>query len=60
MGAPQFGNKEAWTTVTAKGLEKVYNNAINGINGMPPKGGVSDLTDVQLKKVVDYMISESK
>lgn len=60
MGAPEVGNRDAWTAVTAKGIEKVYHNAINGINGMPPKGGVMDLTDKQLKEVVDYMISESK
>jgi cytochrome c len=38
----------------------VNENAINGINGMPPKGGAMDLTDAQIKEVVDYMVGASK
>lgn len=59
MGAPVVGNKKAWAAVTGKGMESVYQNAINGINGMPPKGG-TDLPDNELKAVVDYMVSQSK
>ena len=59
MGAPVVGNKAAWAKVTSKGMDAVYHNAINGINGMPPKGG-TDLADQDLKAVVDYMISLSK
>jgi cytochrome c len=60
IGAPILGDKEAWATVTAKGIDKVYHNAINGINSMPPKGGNMDLTDEQMKEVIDYMINSSK
>ncbi len=59
MGAPAVGDKAAWTAVLEKGIDKVYANAINGINGMPPKGGTS-LDDAKLKEVVDYMIGASK
>lgn len=59
MGAPVVGDKKAWEKVTAKGMDTVYHNAINGINGMPPKGG-TDIADTDLKAVVDYMISLSK
>jgi cytochrome c len=59
MGAPVVGDKKAWAKVTSKGMGTVYGNAINGINGMPPKGG-TDLADTDLKAVVDYMISLSK
>ena len=59
MGAPVVGNKTAWAKVTSKGMDVVYHNAINGINGMPPKGG-TDLADQDLKAVVDYMVSLSK
>lgn len=60
MGAPPFGDKAAWINVTQKGMDKVYSNAINGINGMPPKGGAMDLTDAQMKEVIDYMVESSK
>jgi len=58
-GAPVLGDKAAWAAVLEKGIDKVYANAINGINGMPPKGGTS-LDDAKLKEVVDYMIKKSK
>ena len=60
IGAPVVGDKEAWIEVTAKGLDKVYHNAINGINGMPAKGGNMDLSDSDMKVIIDYMISASK
>jgi len=59
MGAPVFGNKEAWAKVLKQGKDTVYKNAINGKNGMPPKGGTS-LSDDEIKQVVDYMIESSK
>jgi len=50
MGAPVVG----------KGMDAVYANAINGTEGgMPPKGG-TDMSDDQIKAVVDYMVSQSK
>jgi len=59
MGAPAVGDAKAWAAVTAKGIDSVYSNGINGINGMPPKGG-SALSDADFKSVVDYMINQSK
>jgi cytochrome c len=60
MGAPAVGDKAAWTAVLEKGIDQVYHNAINGINGMPPKGGAMDLSEAQMKEVVDYMVESSK
>jgi cytochrome c len=60
MGAPAVGDKAAWAAVLKKGIDKVNENAINGINGMPPKGGAMDLTEAQMKEVVDYMVGASK
>ena len=59
MGAPVTGDKSAWDAVTAKGMDEVYANGINGINAMPPKGG-TDLSDQDFKSIVDYMINPSK
>lgn len=59
IGAPVLGDKAAWAKVTAKGIEKVYHNGINGVNAMPPKGG-TDLSDEKMKEIIDYMINSSK
>jgi cytochrome c len=59
MGAPRVGDKKAWAAVLKKGIDKVYHNALNGVNGMPPKGGTS-LPDDKIKEVVDYMVSQAK
>jgi len=60
MGAPDVGNKGAWAKVLNQGLETVYKNALNGKNGMPPKGGAMALSDDQIKDIVNYMLEESK
>lgn len=60
MGAPAVGSKSAWATVMEKGMDKVNHNAINGINGMPAKGGAADLTDDQVKEIVKFMVESSK
>jgi len=60
MGAPEVGNKAAWAKVAEQDLDAIYHNAINGKNGMPPKGGAMGLSDEQVKQVVDYMLEEGK
>ena len=59
MGAPAVGDKKAWEAVLKQGIDKVYDNAINGKGGMPPKGGAS-LSDDKIKEIVDYMVGASK
>jgi len=59
MGAPMLGDKKAWAPRLKQGMDKVYSNAIHGLNGMPPKGGTS-LPDDKIKEIVDYMVSQSK
>lgn len=59
IGAPVVGDKDAWAAVMEKGLDKVYENGINGINAMPPKGGAG-MSDDEFKVIVDYMIEASK
>ena len=60
MGAPMVGDAEAWHEVTAKGFDKVLYNAVNGVGGMPPKGGNEDLKPSNLKEIVEFMINSSK
>ena len=60
LGAPVVDNKDALAKVVEKGIDAVYNNALNGVNAMPPKGGHMDTSDEEIKKIVDYMINSSK
>lgn len=59
MGAPAIGDAKGWAAVMKKGMPAVYKNGIEGINGMPAKGG-SNLSEAEFKLVVDYIISLSK
>lgn len=39
-----------------KGLDTLTQNAVNGLNAMPPRGGRADLSDEQVRVIVEYMI----
>ncbi|MDB2562007.1 c-type cytochrome [Sulfurimonas sp.] len=60
MGAPAVGNIEAWRELMVKGKEKVVYNSINGMGGMPAKGGNPDLLPSDVKLIVEFMIDSSK
>jgi len=69
-GAPVTGDKEEWATRLAKGREAVYLLAIQGFESpvddegrtavMPAKGARLDLSDDDIKALVDYMIAASQ
>ena len=59
-GSPKIADKEAWAPRIATGVETLYLSAINGKGVMPPKGGNMNLSDDQIKAVVDYMVSQSQ
>jgi len=60
MGAPAVGDASAWAAVMKKGMDKVLVNAIKGTGGMPPKGGNADLSDADIKEIIEYMVGASK
>ena len=60
MGAPAVGDADAWADVMAKGMKKVVHNSINGTGGMPPRGGNMDLSDADVKAIVEFMVNSSK
>ncbi|HHB93043.1 MAG TPA: cytochrome c5 family protein [Thioploca sp.] len=55
-GAPKISEKKDWQQRIIKGKDVLIQNAINGINIMPPKGGNSNLTDEEVKLAVQYML----
>jgi len=60
MGAPVVGVPSSWDDVMVKGMEKVIVNAIDGVGGMPPKGGNMDLTNTEIKQIVEFMVNSGK
>jgi len=59
-GAPVMGDKKAWKARIAQGMESLYKNGIKGKGAMPPKGGAAGLSDTEFKKVVDFIVNQSK
>jgi cytochrome c5 len=55
LNAPKLGDRAAWQPRLAQGMATLYQHAINGIRGMPPKGGNTALSDAEVKAAVDYM-----
>ncbi len=60
MGAPAVGDPNTWKSVMKKGMEAVLVNAIKGTGGMPPKGGNMDLSDADIKEIVEFMINSKQ
>lgn len=58
-GAPKFGDKDAWAKYIKQGYESLVQNAIHGINAMPPKGGNASLDDFEVARAVVYMTNHS-
>lgn len=55
LGAPKNGDKAAWDDRLAKGLDATLQNAINGINAMPPKGNCLNCSDDELMAAIKFM-----
>lgn len=63
-GAPKFGDKTAWASRVAQGVDVLKSHAKQGYKGnsgfMPPKGGRGDLSDEAVEAAVEYMVSQVK
>jgi cytochrome c5 len=59
-GAPKFGDKGAWKPRIAQGLDTLYDHALHGFKGMPPRGGNAGLSDEAVKAAVRHMVDHSK
>ncbi len=54
-GAPQIGDRAAWTPRLTRGVDALVGSAIHGHGGMPPRGGQANLTDGELRAAILYM-----
>ena len=58
-GAPKIGDRAAWIPRLKQGLDVVVRSAINGHGAMPPRGGMADLTDAEVRTAITYMFNQS-
>lgn len=58
--SPVRGDVAAWEPRLEKGLDTLYQNAINGFNNnaMPPKGLCMDCSEDTIRATVDYIIAD--
>jgi cytochrome c5 len=58
-GAPKIGDKQAWSKRASQGLSSLTAHALTGIRQMPSHGGSPDLTDLEIKRAITYMVNRS-
>lgn len=54
-GAPQAGDRTAWTPRLAQGREVLLDHAITGYKGMPPMGGCTQCSEQDFAALIAYM-----
>ncbi|MFO1327742.1 MAG: c-type cytochrome [Rubrivivax sp.] len=58
--APKLGDKAAWGPRLGGGTAALVASVTNGKGAMPPKAGMPNLTDAEIKAAVDFMVSAAK
>jgi len=59
-GAPKFGDVASWAPRIQQGFDVLFEHAVKGFKGMPPRGGSGQLTDDNIKVAVEYMVEKSQ
>lgn len=57
-GAPRMGDIAAWAPRYANGMDFLVRSAIKGHGAMPPRGGMADLTDSEMRLAALYMFNK--
>ena len=55
--APKIGDKAAWVPRLRQGVDGAVLSAIKGHGNMPSRGGMSQLTDPEMRRAVIYMFN---
>lgn len=58
-GAPRVGDRRAWGPLEARGLSSLTESALAGVRRMPPHGGRLDLSDLEIRRAIAYMVNHS-
>jgi cytochrome c5 len=58
-GAPKLGDRVAWQPRLHEGVDHLLDQAIEGLGAMPPRGGMDDLGDAELRAAIVYMLQQA-
>jgi len=58
-GAPKFADKALWAPRIATGTDAMVKVVLTGKGAMPPNGG-TQMTEAQIREVVEYMANAAK
>jgi len=58
-GAPKTGDAAAWAPRIKQGFDTLVKHAVEGVKGMPAKGGNADLDPIEVARAVAFMGNES-
>jgi cytochrome c5 len=56
-GAPVKGDQTAWEERLQKGESTLYENTLNGLNNMPPRGACANCSDIEIAAAVRYLLN---
>jgi len=56
MDAPLSGSAEFKDRLSKKGMGKLVENAVKGLNEMPAKGSCADCSEGEIRAAIEYML----
>jgi len=59
LGAPKFDSKGDWAGRLGQGYDTLVKHAIEGLRQMPPRGGDSDLSDIEVARAVAFLANSA-
>jgi cytochrome c5 len=57
-GAPRIGDRAAWISRMEYGIDALVRSAVNGHGGMPPRGGMAQLSAAEIRSAIVYMLNQ--
>lgn len=57
LGAPEFGDTEAWEERAEKGMDTLIDHSVNGFNQMPAQSGSA--SEEEIERAIEYMLEEA-
>ena len=58
-GAPKIGDAKAWEARSKRGLSALTATALEGVRKMPPHGGSLQVSDIEIKRAITFMVNQS-
>lgn len=57
LGAPEFGDTEAWEERAQKGMDTLLDHSVNGFNQMPAQS--ASASEEEIERAIEYMLEEA-